>query len=415
MKKYVYKKSLFLFSLIWCISFAHAQNTQQSDTAKISEVSSIGGPSSVQSQIKEDGSRRKNNGLKQADDWLKSKAGISLGADYNVTMNQISKSEGPTAAAGGVFRLYGHWNPARNKPDFTGSLVFKVETRNRLGTDIPPQLLGPTAGYAGLTATTFSDAGFILTNFYWTQSFADNRFAFSAGLVDFTDYVNVYGLINVWTDFNNLSFATEPTFILPNQGLGAAVRYMFSPNYYIIAGIADVNGDPNHPGDMFSSFFGDAQFFTHAEIGRISSWDDRYGNNTHLTIWHADESNLTGAGDGWGMAFSWSQSYNRWLVFARAAFSEGSAQFLNRSISVGTGYQFKTRNDYFGIGLNWGQPPKSATDGETVNQWALETYYRVQLIPQVSIWPSFQYFINPAYRTDKDNLWLLGLRLRAAL
>jgi porin len=364
--------------------------------------------------VARDGEERVRSDIQQADQWLKSKAGITLGTDYNITLNQISESPGANAAAGGVFRLYGHWNPVPKNEDFTGRLVFKMESRHRLGTDIPPQTLGPTAGYAGLTATTFSASGWILTNFFWSQSFADNRFAFNIGLVDFTDYVNVYGLINIWTEFNNLTFATEPTFILPNQGLGAAVRFMFTPNYYIVAGIADVNGNPNLPLDVFSSFFGDAQYFTHVEIGRISSWDDRYSGNTHLTFWHADESNLTGADDGWGMAFSWSQQYDRWLPFARAAFSEGSAPFLNRSVSVGTGYQVNSK-DYLGIGLGWGQPPKSVTDGTTVNQYTLEAYYRVKLMSQVSIWPSFQYFINPAYRTDDNNLWLLGLRMRAVL
>ena len=414
MKYRSYKIALIVLSSVLGVSLAVAQDVQKIDSTDTSIDSNIGGPSSVKSQLKRDAEHRKNQSFKEANEWLKTTAGIDLGIDYNIALNQISNSPGPTAAAGGVFRLFGHWNPGKDKSEFTGGLVFKVEHRHALGTDIPPQLLGPTAGYAGLTATTFGDPGWVLTNFYWTQSFFDNRLAFNAGLVDFTDYVNVYGLINVWTDFNNLSFATEPTMVLPNQGLGAAVRFMFTPKYYIIAGIADVNGDPHHPADVFSSFFGDAQFLTHVEVGRISSWDERYADNTHVMLWHADESKLTGAEDGWGMAFSWSQSYNQWLVFARAAFSEGTAPFLNKSISIGTGYQFKSRNDYFGIGLNWGQAPKEVTDGKTKNQYTLETYYRVQLLSQVSIWPSFQYFINPAYRPEKENLWLLGLRMRAA-
>ena len=408
---------LLSIALIFFISFINAQDKKQNDTTKVYLEGGVkvGGPSSVQSQVNQDNEQRKNKSLIKGDDWVKNKLGISLGADYNITLNQISKSPGSTSAAGSVFRFYGHWNPGKNKSNFTGSLVFKVETRYSLGTDISPQMLGPTAGYAGLTATTFSDAGWILTNFYWTQSFFNNRFAFNLGLVDFTDYVNVYGLVNVWTDFNNLSFATGPSMILPNQGLGAAVRFMFTPKYYILAGICDVNGDPQNPGQVFSSFFGEAQFFTHVEVGHISSWDERYTNNIHFTLWHADESNLTGGEEGWGINFSFSQGIKQWLVFARAGYSEGTAQFLNRSVSIGTGYQFQSRNDYFGIGLNWGQPPKEATNNLTMNQYTLETYYRVQLLPQVSIWPSFQYFINPAYQPEVANLWLLGLRLRAAL
>ena len=90
--------------------------------------------------------------------------------------------------------------------------------------------LGPTIGHGGLTAVTFSDAGGLLTNLYWTQAFAANRFAFSAGIVDVTDYLYVYDLVNIWTDFNNYAFTTSPTIPAPNQGLGAAARWMFTPN-----------------------------------------------------------------------------------------------------------------------------------------------------------------------------------------
>lgn len=203
--------------------------------------------------------------------------------------------------------------------------------------------------------------------------------------------------------------------VLPNQGLGGVVRFMFTPKYYIMAGMADVNGDPTRPFDIFSSFINTAQYLSHVEVGRISSWDDRYANNTHLTFWHADESNLMGTPEGWGLAFSWSQTFSRWLLFARAGYSEGAGSFLRESVSIGGGYQFKSRNDYFGIGLNWGQPPKEVVEGSTKNQYTLETYYRVQLISQVSIWPSFQLLVNPAYRPEEETLWLLGLRLRAAL
>ena len=70
-----------------------------------------------------------------------------------------------------------------------------------------------------------------------------NRLAFVAVVVDVTDYMDVYGLVNIWTDFNNDAFATNPTIPAPDQGLGAAVRVMPTENFYILGGIADANGD----------------------------------------------------------------------------------------------------------------------------------------------------------------------------
>ena len=95
-----------------------------------------------------------------------------------------------------------------------------MENRHRLGTDIAPTALGGEIGYAGLTAITFSDIGGALTNLYWSQRLMDNRLAFAIGVVDVTDYVDTYGLVNPWTDFSNLAFSNGPTIAAPSQGLG---------------------------------------------------------------------------------------------------------------------------------------------------------------------------------------------------
>ena len=84
-----------------------------------------------------------------------------------------------------------------------------LENRHRLRADVVPAALAGKIGYAGLTAVPFSDAGSIFTNLYWHQSFLDNRLAYVVGIVDVTDYVGVYVLVNPWTDFVNLAFSTS--------------------------------------------------------------------------------------------------------------------------------------------------------------------------------------------------------------
>ena len=69
----------------------------------------------------------------------------------------------------------------------------------------------------------------------------NNGLAFVGGIVDVTDYRDVYGLVNPWTDFNNFAFTTNPTIPAPDQGLGAAVRFSTAENFYIVAGMADAN------------------------------------------------------------------------------------------------------------------------------------------------------------------------------
>lgn len=131
-----------------------------------------------------------------------------------------SRSPARNDAADNVFCLYDTWLVANQGAADSGSLVFKAEYRGKLGTSLSPQALGPTLGYAGLTTVAFSDADAPLTNFHWTQAFADNRFPVIAGVVDVTDHLDVHALVNPWTEFSNLSFSTNPTIPAPNQGLG---------------------------------------------------------------------------------------------------------------------------------------------------------------------------------------------------
>ena len=377
-----------------------------------SQAAPLGGPASVPSQIAEDAARRRIT----LGEFLQSRYGLSVGLDYNVLPQQLSRSPGETAAAGGVVRLYGSWKPFHRHADATGSVVFKVEHRHALGTGIPPQSLGPTAGLASITATAWSNAGALLTNLYWTQSFAGNRVALAAGVVDVTDYVDVFGLVNIWTDFSNLAFSTNPSMPAPDQGLGAAARWSITPNVYVLGGIADANGNPHRPGTIFSSFFGEAEYFSHAEVGWAGGWDQRFSDNVHVTIWHADPRVDAGVEAGWGTTFSLSRSLGSWMPFVRAGFSDGGGALVDRTVSAGLGRRLTHRtDDYAAIGFNWGRPPAGAEGTSPRDQYTIESYYRAQFMPELAIVPSVQFFIHPAWDPARDHLWLIGVKVRLAM
>lgn len=380
---------------------------------------SLSGPSSVPAQINADRSVPAPAEL-ATEPWykrlqreagaLERDYGLSLGTDYNVLYQYASQSPGENEAVGNVFRFYGNWTLVNRGSIDRGSLVFKAEYRGRLGTSIAPQALGPTIGYGGLTAATFSDAGGLLTNLYWTQAFANNRFAFIAGVVDVTDYLDVYALVNIWTDFNNYAFATSPTIPAPNQGLGAAFRWNFTPNYYVLAGLADANGDPHDPGDFFKSFFDVREYFYHAEVGWIESWNKRYSDNVHVAVWGQDPRDAAGVDRGKGVTFSASRSLNeRWTPFFRAGYSDGGGALVDRAVSTGVGYKLSGRDDFVGVGAGWARAPGSDED-----QYTFEAYYRWQPVKHLQIVPDIQYIVNPAYNPAVHSVWVVGLRIRAA-
>ena len=404
--------------VVVCTEVSFAQQTPNPGTAN--SAADFGGPSSVRAQIRNDQAAAKapERVLPSvpAKAWLERELGLTLGADYNALLQYASAGPGEKDATAGVARLYGEWKPFNRNTADASALVFKVENRHRLGTGIAPGQLGPEIGYAGVTGVGFSAAGSLLTNLYWYQRFPGNRFAFAAGLVDVTDYVDVYGLVNSRTDFLNQAFLTNPTIPSPDQGLGTVARYLTDNNYYILGGVADANGDPSNPGDAINSFVNTNELFKHVEVGWIGSFERRLSDNIHVTAWQVDAREVAQVDDGWGLAFSFSRElYDRWIPFFRAGYSDGGGAILERSVSLGVGYQVNARNDYFGFGANWGQPPAEATERKNEDQYTFEAYYRLQALPELAITPDVQFIVNPALDPSEGTLWVFGMRVRATL
>lgn len=380
------------------------------------EAGGLGGPSSVVGQMAEDLLERlappRLGGLDEAfEPWMAFKAGLqadtglNVGFDYSSLMMWASSSPGEDRGFGGIGRLYGTWTLVDREGPFSGSLVFKAEHRHRLGTDVAPQNLGFASGYNGIPGTAFSDYGWGVTNMFWKQSLG-GRLNLIAGLVDVTDYLDVYGLVNPWTHFQNLAFSTSPTIPSPNQGLGAAVGGMLGDHVYLVAGFADANGDPT---EMPFDSFGDGEFFKHAELGWVSSQERRYLDNIHLTAWHVDEREGAGVPDGWGLAFSAARLIDdRWMPFLRAGYADGDAPLVSHSVSTGIGRYFPDTKDLIGLGVNWGRP----ADASLGDQWTTELFYRFHAAKNFAVTPSVQLIGNPALAPDEDLLFYFGLRAR---
>jgi porin len=389
-------------------------------------VPQLGGPNSVGAQVKSDNEKKQSTyrfeGFTRSflpyydfKARVNDQYGLAFGADYNLLYQGANESLGEDDAAVGVLRFFGTWTVFGRDTGKPGSLTIKFGNRHRLGTDIAPQALAGEIGYVGVTATNYSDAGWILTNLYWQQSFNDNRFEFGVGIVDVTDYVNVYGLVNPWTDFLNLTFSTDPTIPTPSQGMGVAMNAMITDNLYVLAGLSDTNGDPSDPGDSFDTFFNDREYFKHVEVGWISSFKHRFKDNIHLTAWQVDERKTAQVADGWGVAFSFNKLLDdRWLPFARFGYSDGGGALLERSLSVGLGYFANTKSDTLGVGLNWGRPAEETFGPDLEDQYTAEVYYRMQVHQHTSITPNVQMLVNPALNLQEDQIWVIGLRARVS-
>ena len=414
----------FAFTPIIAAVTLHALAGEKLDERNDLTTVHFGGPSSVQNQVDSDTEKKAPLFLLEDvigqqtyydfKESIKRDSGITFGLDYNVLYQYANPSDSESNALGGVFRLYGSWEPTGISATHPGSLVFKLEHRHNLGSYITPKQLANEIGYAGLTAVPFSDAGMLLTNLYWMQNFNNNNFSFAVGQVDTTDYVDIYGLVNLWIDFNNLAFTTNPTIPVPDQGLGAAVRWTIKNNYYVVAGFADANGDPEKPFESLASFFDEHEYFKHIGFGWAGSWKQHLVDNIHLTLWQIDERTQTDVPGGWGTAFSFSRELGKWTPFLRAGYNDGGGAILDRSISTGFGYSPNRKDDRLALGLHWGQPNSEIYSTARDDQYTIETFYRLQMLKHLQIAPDVQLLFNPAFNPSEDRVWVFSLRARLA-
>ena len=123
----------------------------------------VGGANSVNAELKSD------DGYKHAwidTDWareaftgyynfkrnLKENLNIAVGIDYMFLNQYASFSYSEKQANSGIFRFFGTWLPLKTD-DLSGSLIFKIENRHKIGHGLTPRNLGYEAGSALSTAS----------------------------------------------------------------------------------------------------------------------------------------------------------------------------------------------------------------------------------------------------------------------
>ena len=392
-----------------------------------SGAANFGSPDAVENTIEEDakitGAVVKKRLTQPWFDWktrMQEDHGFSIGVDY--TALGLSSSEagasGDDNASSGMVRLFGSWDLIGRGTKNTGAIVYKVEHRHSY-TDLSVKDFGFDQGYVGFETPPFSDQGGRWTNLYWRQRLNEGKATITAGLLDATDYVNVYALASPWTGFMNFAFSTgSASVFIPNDAaFGVAGGVMLNDNLFLIGGIVNAYTDSTDPFDTIDDFFSENEYFSSIELGWTRSQGRIYQDNMHVTLWHVDESIPAETPGGWGVAFNYSRSLDkdRWMPFIRGGYADEGGTLLQKSLSAGFGYNAFGGRDQLGVAVNWGQPNEDSFGPGLADQFVFETYYRWQLTEQFAITPDIQYLKNPALNPEHDSLWVLGLRARLAL
>ncbi len=404
------------------VGTTESESTESESTA--GQQPRFGGPDQVDNQIANDEASTSRIVTDRLLDlyfaWkknLQEKRGISLSVDYSAAYLSGNNRVGDDSAGGGIARFYGSWDLVGRESGNTGAFVWKVEHRHAY-TDVAPSGFGFNIGYVGLIEPPFSGQGWRWTNFYWRQRWKDGKIALFGGFLDATDYVDVYAMASPWTGFLNFAFSTGTlTMAVPNDAtLGAAAGGMITKNLFLIGGLVDRNSDPTEFWEGFNTFFSDNEYFKSIEIGWTPSHDEIYLNNTHLTLWQADEREEAGEASGWGANFSWSRYWaEKWLPFVRAGYADDGGSLMQKAVSFGFGYQPDPGGNVLGFGFNWGEVNEDTWGSGLSDQLTAELYYRWNISPQFALTPDVQYLKDPSLNPEEDSIWVIGLRARLAL
>jgi porin len=398
-----------------------AEGKPQNATGKVSTErpgsKGLGGPGTVEAQIREDRYVRAQESrmpwldaifdpLETAKDRLNENTGIDLGLDYQFVYQSATQSisDIDDGAAGSV-RLFGNIALVNRKGVNTGKLVFIVENRHKLWTDIDAQNLGFETGYFGIPAPTYSNAGSILTVLNWNQALFDDRLGITVGRIDPTDYLDVVGHANMRTAFLNLENISDTSIFLPDPGMGAVAGAFLDDNFYALGLLTDANGQL----DKVTFFDGGSEFMTYVEVGWAASPAHRYTRNVHIGYWHVDAREEAGTEASYGAAMSATYLIDdHWMPFVRAGVSHGNAPLMNAYASLGVMYNFTMSQDAAGMAIAWSDP---ADDGLR-QQLLTEMFYRFQLSDNFALTANVQLIRHPALNPDRNFMAIFGFRFR---
>ncbi len=381
----------------------------------------FGGPDSAAGQMADDARLTESltgveaRGYFDWKDHLAEKHGFRFSVDYTSLFVGASNALGDTNSfASGAVRFFGTWDLVGRDSGNTGTFVWKVENRHKYA-DLPASATASAIGYVGGIYIIHSDAGTRLTNLYWKQSLNRNRINIIVGMLDTTDWIDIYALGSPWVGFANYALGTGGAAIPwpDDASLGAFVGAMLTDNVYVTGGFADANAIATDPFKTFDTFFDDNEYFKAIELGWITSQDRYFLDNTHLTYWHSDERVGAGVSKGWGAAFSATRSYGeRWMPFLQAGYTEGGGTFLQKTVTTGIGYHFKDDVSLLGAGFNWGQPNEDTYGEKLGDQYAVELFTRLQIARFFQLTPAIQYIGNPALNPEANHSWVLSVRSR---
>jgi len=351
-------------------------------------------------------------------DDLNEKYGFTFGMSFTTFYQKASDTFGSEDdAASYDLDLSGTWTFLGRGTGSSTMLGFDFLRRDTLGTDFSPQTLFTQFGSLYSTAAPFGQIDASVGELWIQQKFS-NVFGFRVGQIFPITAYDFFPFKNFRTDFVDFNHVTNAAIPLPSNGLGALAVYRPHAKVLLRLGVHDANADTEKFGfDTYEK----GELFKIFEVGFDTGLMPREPGrpphgHVHVSAWHQDERDDAGIDDGWGIAASAVQRFGRFTPFLRYGYADQSdngptpVKHMANAGLVIDGI-FGQANDRIGVGFTWTDPAIDELD----DQSQIDSYYRVQVTPEIQIGPTFQVIFDPVRNPEEDTVYVWGIRTRIEL
>lgn len=387
--------------------------------AQAAESANIAGPEGVAQKLKTAESSTsifpQPAWLQPYDSWkkhIKDNYGISFGLSAYWLYQAASDSPGDDDDAfGGIYRFQGSWVAFGRDTGHPGRLEWRVENRSNVGNYLSPSQLGGEIGAAALnTGFGYSDNfSTDISVLNWTQVLFDKRAGLAAGRLAFDVYLDAFRFQTFSRGFLNRAFTINPTIGTTGIGaLGAAAKGFVTENVLIGGQIYDGNAAS---GDFDFDTFEEHEWLKAVEVAWTPAIARYKTDRVQFTYWDKDahEKAAVSGGNGWVVSAGW-QLTDRLIPFTRFGHSDGGAGVAAES-AASIGFEYIPRKDQaWSLGAGWAKPSEKTFGPGLDDEYVIETSYKFQIWPFLSLTPDLQLLLDPAKNPDNSSVWVFGLR-----
>lgn len=405
-----------------------SKDTVESDSDTLHQEERFNNPGSIVKRLENDAKKKDYifqipGGDALLKPWYDMKAGLDedyglkFGVSYTSIYKKASDVFGPEDSASGFdLDISGTWTFLERNSESPTMLGFDFLWRDTLNSDITPQALFTQFGSLYSTDAPYGEEEPVIGEL-WLQHKFNKSIGFRAGKIFPITAYDFFPFKNFRTDFTDFNHVTNNAIPLPSNGLGAFGMYRPDPAVMLRLGVHDANANIQESGlDTF-----DNEYFTIAEAGFDIGLTPRSpggppNGHAHVSLWHQDSREDAGIDEGWGVAGTLLQRFGNVAPFIRYGYADNGPTGptpVKHMANIGVVFDdiFGQTNDRIGVGYTWSDPANDSLN----NQDMIDSYYRIQLTPQIQVGPTFQAIFDPVNNPIEDEVYVYGFRWRVNL